>query len=352
LIDKLLREFAKENFGDKEGHYLPVVHGRTQDIKLFTLVVRKSRYVLERPFKRYTYTVVAGLEHYVANGKREEYEALKNKKVQKHNEMASVEESEDGSGAASSFAVGVQAANIANIQIKINEDLGSLELGGIDQEYILDPDLRDVLAKTELDINKIEVFEDQQLRLITSVIYSQRFAVKGNRKNESKTYPGMQEKGPFSFEFNLEVMLLWTKFSVLSAKATLYFYILDSFTNEDSTKLEEITTSVLKPTKNREERKERVKKYLQWFEEALSTTTTEGERVLTLDKPLNDADCEFLRTIFVPATKNHSTLSFPKFFDEEKLQGYAIVLKIISDLSEETWDEIEKAWAEKDEHSE
>ena len=84
----------------------------------------------------------------------------------------------------SSFAVGVQAANIANIQIKINEDLGSLELGGIDQEYILDPDLRDVLAKTELDINKTEVFEDQQLRLITSVIYSQRFAVKGNRKNE------------------------------------------------------------------------------------------------------------------------------------------------------------------------
>ena len=66
------------------------------------------------------------------------------------------------------------------------------------------------------------------------------------------------------------------------------------------------------------------------FEEALSTTTTEGERVLTLDKPLNDADCEFLRTIFVPATKNHSTFSFPKFFDEEKLQGYAIVLKIIS----------------------
>ena len=66
------------------------------------------------------------------------------------------------------------------------------------------------------------------------------------------------------------------------------------------------------------------------FEEALSTTTTEGERVLTLNKPLNDADCEFLRTIFVPATKNHSTLSFPKFFDEEKLQGYAIVLKIIS----------------------
>ena len=66
------------------------------------------------------------------------------------------------------------------------------------------------------------------------------------------------------------------------------------------------------------------------FEKALSTTPPEGNRVLTLDKPLNDADCEFLRIIFVPATKNHSTFSFPIFFDEEKLQGYAIVLKIIS----------------------
>ena len=84
----------------------------------------------------------------------------------------------------SSFVVGAQAANIASIEIKINEDLGSLELGRIDQEYILDPDLREVLAKTELDINKTGVFEDQELRLITSVIYSQRFVVKGNRKNE------------------------------------------------------------------------------------------------------------------------------------------------------------------------
>ena len=96
----MLREFAKENFGDKEGHYLPVVHGRTQDIKLFTLVVREPRRVLERPFKRDTYKVVAGLERYVTDGKREEYEALKNEKVQKHNKIASVGESEDGSGAA------------------------------------------------------------------------------------------------------------------------------------------------------------------------------------------------------------------------------------------------------------
>ena len=41
LIDKLLREFAKENFGDQEGSYFPIVHGRTQDIKLLALVVKK-----------------------------------------------------------------------------------------------------------------------------------------------------------------------------------------------------------------------------------------------------------------------------------------------------------------------
>ena len=41
-----------------------------------------------------------------------------------------------------------------------------------------------MLAKTELDIKKTEAFEGQQLRLITSVIYSERFAVKGIRKSE------------------------------------------------------------------------------------------------------------------------------------------------------------------------
>ena len=52
--------------------------------------------------------------------------------------------------------------------------------------------------------------------------------------------------------------------------------------------------------------------------------------MLSLDKPVTDVDYEFLRTIFVPANKNSSTLTFPKFFNDEKLQGYAIVLKILS----------------------
>ena len=46
--------------------------------------------------------------------------------------------------------------------------------------------------------------------------------------------------------------------------------MLDSFTKEDGKKLEKIMKSVLIPTKNREERKVRVNKYLQWVRESIS----------------------------------------------------------------------------------
>ena len=70
-----------------------------------------------------------------------------------------------------------KAADCVNAGIRMKKDLGFLHLGKIDQEYIQDPDLREILEKTVLDSNKTGVFEDQELRLITSVIYSQCFAV-------------------------------------------------------------------------------------------------------------------------------------------------------------------------------
>ena len=78
----------------------------------------------------------------------------------------------------------IEVANYGNAGIRMTKDLGFLHLAKIEQEYIQDPDLREILAKTILDSNKKGVFEDQKLRLITSVIYSQCFAVKGNRKKE------------------------------------------------------------------------------------------------------------------------------------------------------------------------
>ena len=64
-----------------------------------------------------------------------------------------------------------QAADCVNAGIRMKKDLGFLHLGKIDQEYIQDPDLSKILEKTVLDSNKTGVFEGQQLRLITSVIY-------------------------------------------------------------------------------------------------------------------------------------------------------------------------------------
>ena len=77
-----------------------------------------------------------------------------------------------------------QAADCVNAGIRMKKDLGFLHLGKIDQEYIQDPDLREILEKTVLDSNKTGEFEDQQLRLITSVVYSQCFELKGKRKKE------------------------------------------------------------------------------------------------------------------------------------------------------------------------
>ena len=82
----------------------------------------------------------------------------------------------------STVEIETQAADCVNAGIRMENDLGFLHLGKIDQEYIQDPDLREILEKTVLDSNKTGVFED--LRLITSVIYSQCFVVKGKRKKE------------------------------------------------------------------------------------------------------------------------------------------------------------------------
>ena len=68
--------------------------------------------------------------------------------------------------------------------IKLNDDQGVLKLGKISQEYIDDPDLREILAKTTLDANKMKNYEWDKLLLITSVIYSENFQLEGDRKQE------------------------------------------------------------------------------------------------------------------------------------------------------------------------
>ena len=70
------------------------------------------------------------------------------------------------------------------VNVKIADVLGALELGKLDQEYIKDPDLRELLDKAALDVKRMESLEDQKLRLIYSVIYSEKFVLKGKREHE------------------------------------------------------------------------------------------------------------------------------------------------------------------------
>ena len=79
---------------------------------------------------------------------------------------------------------GLEAAKYAGAKIKIIDNLGKLVLGKIDQEYIDDPDIREILANTILDVNKMKPLKAEKLRLIIAVIYSERFELKGNRAFE------------------------------------------------------------------------------------------------------------------------------------------------------------------------
>lgn len=69
------------------------------------------------------------------------------------------------------------------VTVKLHKDQGNLELGKLSRKYITDPDIRGLLAETALDVTKMEVYNDE-LRLITSVIYSEKFELKGGRKRE------------------------------------------------------------------------------------------------------------------------------------------------------------------------
>ena len=84
----------------------------------------------------------------------------------------------------SSVNVQLEAGKCVKVSAKVSDVLGELELGKLDQEYIKDPDLRELLDKAALDVKRMESLEDQKLRLVYSVIYSEKFVLKGKREHE------------------------------------------------------------------------------------------------------------------------------------------------------------------------
>ena len=70
---------------------------------------------------------------------------------------------------------GFDFGHVGGIKLSADDNVGDLLLGRVRQEYILDPDLRGILSSAVLDADKMIPYQDQDLFLITSVVYSENF---------------------------------------------------------------------------------------------------------------------------------------------------------------------------------
>ena len=82
--------------------------------------------------------------------------------------------------------IGFDIADVGGVKLTADDNFGDLQLGKVRQEYILDPHFREILrsAYAVLDANKMIPYQDHELLLMTSVIYSEKFEVVGKRKQE------------------------------------------------------------------------------------------------------------------------------------------------------------------------
>lgn len=181
MIEKLLRDFAAVHFSE-DGNYFPVSHSRTQEIRPLVLMAKKERSFRERPLKQYKYVTLSRMEKFAARGKEQEFLDALNLHVKK--EDCDLMPEEDNEAEDEEEEELSTSSEHTTIRIKGHDQLGFLDLGRVDQEYIPEPNLRRILANTELDRNKVVAFKGQQLRLITSVISSERFEHKGLRSTE------------------------------------------------------------------------------------------------------------------------------------------------------------------------
>ena len=78
----------------------------------------------------------------------------------------------------------VEVGAYAGAKVKVNEQIGNLELGKIHKVYVQDPGLRDILEIIELDSERAKAIQGHKLRLITSVVYSERLKLGGKRVSE------------------------------------------------------------------------------------------------------------------------------------------------------------------------
>ena len=93
MIREVLQAFADENFDDK--HYPVLLGASSSDVKPFVLLVKKKRNILKRPFTKSEFVIIAGLESYVKEDKREEFFNCISTKKQTQNDLEIAEYDEN-----------------------------------------------------------------------------------------------------------------------------------------------------------------------------------------------------------------------------------------------------------------
>ncbi|XP_067035701.1 uncharacterized protein [Acropora muricata] len=175
MIEELLRKFSRENFDD--ANYMPLLHGHSETAKPLSLIIKRKRPIWKRPFAKDEMTFLAGLEKYVSSDCEKEYQKAIKLKMKQEQLIEKVKTAPVDS----EIDIGVGVGAMADIKLIADDNLGDLLLGSVRQEYILDPDLRGLLSIAVLDADKMIAYQDHELLLITSVVYSEKFEVVGER---------------------------------------------------------------------------------------------------------------------------------------------------------------------------
>ncbi|XP_066027204.1 uncharacterized protein [Pocillopora verrucosa] len=406
-MEESLRKFAEENFGKR---CFPALHGEIGKVQPLTMVVQKNRPLWKRPFVKLEVIVLAELAKYVKS--EEDSKVFRDyAKCKIKEEMLISSPHETIAMGSREQSLGVGVGGILEGNIRFSNDQGVLKLGKLSQKYIDDSDLRGLLAKTAMDPTLMKSFaEGDKLLLITSVVYSEKFELTGQRKEETEAevnVDGVPVASPFVNFFKTTATKMHARYSSLTqhpkvasrpAHAPLLYKCctVDYIKEENRLKIrkgEYVGKVVAKDTtaeglvKRDDEDYDNtmmeifsdetdapapltpqdVKKLDSMLQNVLlpvknidkrkeqigkylrwfeAAMVSEQDEVLIQDSIAPD-DCELLKLASLSASEGSTVLDISSLTKPD-IHGYVVVLKHLLDLTDEKWRKLEQCNAESD----
>jgi len=130
-------------------------------------------------------------------------------------------------------------------------------------------------------------------------------------------------------------------FTIPDEEAVLYLEMVESsipdgipLTMEDYGKVEDVK-ELLVTEETSAHRKDLILMYLNWFEQIL----TKEKKQFLIERPLTKSDCEFLLKVGITARPKQLMLRVASA-KKDLIHEYGILLKLLSEMSEEKWEEI------------